>query len=53
MVLGERFYGDEPFTFSVAGSSDLARIELINDSPWESTITAAQWEGLFFSKALA
>jgi hypothetical protein len=41
-----------PFTFSVAGRSSDARIELINDTAFDSTITSAQWEGLFFSRAL-
>ena len=29
-----------------------ARIELINDSPFASTYTSAEWEGLYFSRAL-
>jgi hypothetical protein len=28
------------------------RIELINDTAFDSTITSAEWEGLFFSRAL-
>jgi hypothetical protein len=51
-AIGERHYLSAPFTFSVAGRSTDARIELINDTPFDSTITSAQWEGLFFSRAL-
>lgn len=52
-LLGKRAYLSDAFTFSVAGSSDLARIELVNDSPFDSTITSGQWVGLYFSTALA
>ncbi len=51
-LLGRRNYETVPFTFSVAGNSKEARIELINDSPFGSTYTSAEWEGLFFSHAL-
>jgi hypothetical protein len=51
-VLGQRSYASGAFTFSVAGRSTDARIELINDTAFDSTITSAQWEGLFFSRAL-
>ena len=48
-----RFYVTDSFTFSVAGDASLARIELINDGPFGSTITSAQWEALFFNRAIA
>ena len=51
-VIGQRAYQTTPFTFSVAGNSKEARIELINDSPFSSTYTSAEWEGLFFSRAM-
>jgi hypothetical protein len=50
-ILGQRAYATQPFTFSVAGHSKAIRIELINDTAFESTITSAEWEGLFFSRA--
>lgn len=51
-IIGDRSYLTGPFTFSVAGHSKQARIELVNDSPFRSTWTSAEWEGLFFSRAL-
>jgi hypothetical protein len=51
-ILGQRSYVSSAFTFSVAGRSSDVRIELINDTAFDSTITSAQWEGLFFSRAL-
>jgi len=50
-ILGTRVYSTSAFQFSVAGDSRLARIELINDSPFASTITSAEWEALYFSRA--
>jgi hypothetical protein len=51
-VLAQRGYASGPFTFSVAGRNSDVRMELINDSPFDSTITSAQFEGLYFSRAL-
>lgn len=51
-IIGDQGYFTGPFMFSVAGNSQVARIELINDSPFGSTWTSAEWEGLFFSRAL-
>jgi hypothetical protein len=51
-VIGQRAYQTTSFTFSVAGNSKEARIELVNDSAFGSTYTSAEWEGLFFSRAL-
>jgi hypothetical protein len=51
-VLGKRGYHTGPFEFSVAGASNQARVELVNDSAFASTWTSAEWEGLFFSRAL-
>lgn len=50
-VVGQRAYTDAAFQFSIGGDSRLARIELINDSAFESTVTSAQWEALYFSRA--
>lgn len=51
-VIGQRNYADTTFTFSVAGNAAEARVELINDTAFGHTITSAEWEGLFFSRAL-
>lgn len=51
-ALNVPIYYSGPAQFSVAGSADIARIDLVNDSPFASTIVSAEWEGLFFSRAL-
>jgi hypothetical protein len=51
-ILGAKVYYSGPFTFSVAGNAAEVRIELVNDSPFDSLFTSAEWEGLFFSRAL-
>lgn len=51
-TLGSRVYGTTSFTFSVAGNAADARVELVNDSAYGSIWTSAEWEGLFFSRAL-
>lgn len=51
-LVGVRGYASAPFTFSVAGESKLASVDLVNDSPFDSTITSGQFEGLYFSRAL-
>jgi hypothetical protein len=51
-VLGQPIYHSGAFTFSVAGNSEAAVVELVNDSPFGSTLTSAQWEGLYWSRAL-
>lgn len=50
-IIGGRAYETTAFSFSVAGNSKDARIELINDTPFESTITSAEWSGLYFNAA--
>lgn len=50
-VIGQKGYTTDAFSFSIAGRSTDCRIELINDTAFASTITSAQWEGLFFSRA--
>jgi hypothetical protein len=52
LVIGQKTYGNTTFTFSVAGNAAEARVELINDTPYASTWTSGEWEGLFFSRAL-
>lgn len=51
-VLGRPVYHSGAFTFSVSGNSEAVEVELINDSPFASTLTSAQWEGLYWSRAL-
>jgi hypothetical protein len=51
-ILGARSYADGPFTFSVAGDAAQVRIDLINDTAFNSTLTSAEWEGIYFSRAL-
>lgn len=51
-VLGKRPYYTGAWQFSAQGKSSIIRVDLVNDSPFEHTITSAQWEGLFFSRAM-
>jgi hypothetical protein len=51
-LLGERTYYTGSWQFSAQGKSTKLRVDLVNDSPFEHTITSAQWEGLFFSRAM-
>jgi hypothetical protein len=51
-TLGERAYSSDAFNFSVAGNAATTVIDLVNDTPFDSTITSAEWEGLFFTRAL-
>jgi hypothetical protein len=51
-TLGQHAYVGGPFTFSVAAQSSQVSIEAVNDSPYGSTITSGEWEGLFFSRAM-
>lgn len=51
-TLGQPSYYTGPFTFSVASNAAEVWIEVINDSPFSSTFTSAEWEGLFHHRAL-
>jgi hypothetical protein len=51
-ILGQRAYASGPFTFSVGGDASKVQIDLINDTAFDSTLTSAEWEGIFFSRAL-
>jgi hypothetical protein len=51
-VLGQRSYYTGAWQFSAQGKSTDIRVDLVNDSPFEHTIASAQWEGLFFSRAM-
>jgi hypothetical protein len=51
-LVGQRVYQTTSFTFSVAGNSKEAVVQLINDTPFASTWTSAEWEGMYFSRAL-
>lgn len=50
--VGRQAYRTGTFTFSVAGEASLATIALSNETPFASTFVSAEWEGLFFSRAL-
>jgi hypothetical protein len=51
MVTGTMSYhtGAQPFT--VAADAAQVFITLVNDTPYSSYWTSAEWEGLFFSRA--
>lgn len=51
-TLGQTNYYTGSWQFSAQGDSRRLRVDLVNDSPFEHTITSAQWEGLFFSRAM-
>lgn len=44
-------YYNGPFNFSVAAHSKLGVIDLVNDSPFSSTIVSGEWEGLYYNRA--
>ncbi len=50
--LGRVNYGSGSFTFPVAGNAALATVAVVNDSPYGSTFVSAEWEGLYFNRAI-
>lgn len=48
-VLGQRAYESAPFTFNIYGESKKARIDLVNDTAFDHTITSGEWAGLYFN----
>jgi hypothetical protein len=52
LLLGQQVYHSGSFTFTVAGDAAQSVVALSNETPYGSTWVSAEWEGLFFSRAL-
>lgn len=52
LVVGQPAYHTGSFTFAVAGNAENSIIALSNDSPYGSTFVSAEFEGLYFNRAL-
>jgi hypothetical protein len=51
-TLGVPSYYNGPFTFAVSSNAAEVWMEVVNDSPFASTFTSGEWEGLFHHRAL-
>lgn len=51
-ILGTPSYYSGALTFSVASNAAEVRMEIVNDTPFSSTFTSAEWEGLYHHRAL-
>jgi hypothetical protein len=52
MLTGSLSYYTGSQSFSVEADASKALITLINDTPFSSYFVSAEWEGLYYSRAL-
>jgi hypothetical protein len=51
LVLGEPVFSEGSYTAQVYGDARIARVSLVNDTPYASTFTQAEWTGIYHNVA--
>jgi hypothetical protein len=51
LVLGAPVFAEGSYTSQVYGDARVARVSLVNDSPYASTFTQAEWTGIYHNVA--
>lgn len=51
LVIGEPVFATDSFRFEVFGDARVASVSLVNDSPYASTFTQAEWEGMWHNRS--
>jgi putative cofactor-binding repeat protein len=51
LLLGSPVLATGTYTFGVQGDSKVAKVDIVNDTPYAATFTQAEFEGFYFNRA--